>query len=44
MAVKYRCGACNYRFIPKGDMAPKRCPYCSANNVLMDARDLVKEI
>lgn len=44
MTTKYRCGSCNYVFIPKGDRTPKRCPYCSSNKVMVDARDLVKEI
>ena len=44
MAVKYRCGACNYRFVPKGDRKPNKCPYCSADNIMVDARDLIREI
>jgi DNA-directed RNA polymerase subunit RPC12/RpoP len=44
MTAKYRCGSCNYRFVPKGDREPRRCPYCSASNVMIDARDLVKEV
>jgi len=44
MTVKYRCGKCNYRFLPKGDTVPRRCPYCSSENILVDARDLVREL
>ncbi len=35
---KYRCGNCNYVFIPKGDRVPNRCPYCSKGNIMLDSQ------
>ncbi|MBT7902535.1 hypothetical protein HN587_01640 [Candidatus Woesearchaeota archaeon] len=34
MAKNYRCMKCNYRFVPKTDAEPRRCPYCSTQGTL----------
>jgi DNA-directed RNA polymerase subunit RPC12/RpoP len=34
--MKYRCANCNYRFSPKTDKVPNRCPYCSSPGIMME--------
>ena len=44
--VQYRCMKCNYRFQPKTDKEPTRCPYCGTEESLRleeSAEDLVRK-
>ncbi|MFC1753307.1 hypothetical protein ACFL96_07940 [Thermoproteota archaeon] len=36
MTQKYRCGNCNYKFVPKAERAPSRCPYCGKDKLLVE--------
>ncbi|MBT5023350.1 hypothetical protein HOK51_08785 [Candidatus Woesearchaeota archaeon] len=45
--ANYRCMNCNYRFVPKSNRAPTRCPYCSTEGKLVtekSADQIVREV
>ena len=33
---QYICKYCNFQVKPKNEKMPTRCPYCSANDCLLD--------
>ncbi|NQU78289.1 hypothetical protein HQ545_00820 [Candidatus Woesearchaeota archaeon] len=44
--VGYRCLSCGYKFKPKTDRSPNRCPYCSSPDIKIDesAQDLLDSV
>jgi predicted Zn-ribbon and HTH transcriptional regulator len=42
--AKYKCGSCGFSFNSIAE--PRRCPYCSKENVYIetDDKDLVKDV
>lgn len=44
--MKYRCTNCGYKFAPKSDRPPNRCPFCSSPEIRIDesAQDILNEV
>jgi len=40
MVSKYRCGRCNYKFVNKAQVEPRRCPYCGKDDKLLIEEDV----
>lgn len=43
MKQKYECTNCSYKFVPKTDRIPKKCPYCGTPGIrpAAKAQDIV---
>ncbi|MFC1740917.1 hypothetical protein ACFL3V_00070 [Nanoarchaeota archaeon] len=44
--MKYRCLGCGYKFRPKTERTPNRCPFCSSSEIKRDenAQDLLNSV
>lgn len=44
--MKYRCLNCGYKFKPKTERAPNRCPFCSSPQIKRDesAQDIINTV
>jgi predicted Zn-ribbon and HTH transcriptional regulator len=42
----YRCTACGYKFQPKTERLPNRCPFCSSPEIKLNetAQDLLNSV
>ena len=44
--MNYRCTACGYKFKPKTERIPSRCPFCSSQEIRQNetAQDLLDSV
>ncbi|MBW2997100.1 hypothetical protein KY349_02030 [Candidatus Woesearchaeota archaeon] len=44
--MNYRCTACGYKFRPKTERLPNRCPFCSSPEIQQNetAQDLLDSV
>jgi predicted Zn-ribbon and HTH transcriptional regulator len=44
--MKYRCTGCGYKFQPKTERTPNRCPNCSSPEIKRDetAQDILNDV
>ncbi len=46
MTMKFRCLDCRYKFSPKTERLPNRCPFCGSSSIKKDetAQDVLDEV
>ncbi len=44
--MKYKCNDCKYKFSPKTDRTPNRCPFCSSHSIQPEetAQELINSV
>ena len=44
--MSYRCTACGYKFVPKTNRIPNRCPFCSSPDIKPNetAQDILNDV